>query len=72
MARVPVAAQAEAKDRRRYEVEDAMRTLVRAEQIRKDPKLMDDVRVLATDLKKVAGREPPKKERDKRREIKKR
>lgn len=47
---------------RRYEVEDAMRTLVRAEQIRKDPKLMQDVRVLATDLKKVAGREPMKKE----------
>lgn len=51
---------AEAADRRRYEVEDAMRTLVRAEQVKRDPKLMQDVRTLATDLKKVAGREPPK------------
>lgn len=47
-------------DRRRYEVEDAMRTLVRAEQVKRDPKLMADVRTLASDLKKVAGREPPK------------
>lgn len=50
----------EAKERRRYEVEDAMRTLTRAEQIRREPKLMADVRTLATDLKKIAGREPPK------------
>jgi hypothetical protein len=45
---------------RRYEVEDAMRTLARAEQIRRDAKLMADVRVLATDLKKIAGRAPGK------------
>jgi hypothetical protein len=47
-------------DQRRYEVEDAMRILVRAEQVKRDPKLMADVRTLASDLKKVAGREPPK------------
>ncbi len=41
---------------RRYEIEDAMRTLARAEQIRKDAKLMNDVRTLATDLKKVVQR----------------
>lgn len=57
---------AEGRERHRYEVEDAMRALVRAEQIRKDAKLMADVRVLATDLKKVAGREPAKKETRKR------
>lgn len=51
---------AESADRRRYEVEDAMRTLVRAEQVKRDPKLMADVRTLASDLKKVAGREPSK------------
>lgn len=45
---------------RRYEIEDAMRTLARAEQIRKDAKLMQDVRVLANDLKKIAGRAPAK------------
>ena len=50
-----------AKEQRRYEVEDAMRTLTRAEQIRRDPKLMADVRTLATDLKKVVGRAPTKK-----------
>lgn len=41
-----------------YEVQEAMHVLTRAEQIRKDPKLMADVRALATDLKRIAGRAP--------------
>jgi hypothetical protein len=48
------------KPERRWEVESAMQTLARAEQIRKDPKLMSDVRQLANDLKKVVGRAPAK------------
>ena len=44
------------KEERRYQVEDAMRTLTRAEQIRKDAKLMADVRVHAKDLAKVVAR----------------
>jgi hypothetical protein len=55
-----------AEDRRRqrqYEIDDAMRTLARAEQIKQDAELMGDVRKLATDLKRVAGREPKKPER---------
>lgn len=44
------------KPDRRYEVEDAARTLSRAEAIRRDAKLMKDVRALADDLKRVAGR----------------
>jgi len=50
-----------AKEQRRYEVEDAMRVLTRAEQIRKALKLMQDVRTLASDLKRVVGRSPAKK-----------
>jgi hypothetical protein len=49
------------KPERRWEVESAMQTLARAEQIRKDPKLMADVRTLANDLKKVVGRAPKAK-----------
>jgi hypothetical protein len=55
-----------AEDRRRqrqYEIDDAMRTLARAEQIKQDAELMGDVRKLAADLKRVAGREPKKPER---------
>lgn len=44
------------KPGRRYEVEDAMRTLHRAEQIKRDGKLMSDVRVHAKELTKAAGR----------------
>lgn len=43
---------------RHYQVQDALHTLARAEQIRKDPKLMQDVRTLAADVKKAAGRAP--------------
>jgi hypothetical protein len=49
---------ATARPERRYEVEDAMRTLTRAEEIKRDAKLMKDVRELASDLKRVVGREP--------------
>lgn len=52
---------ASVKPDRRYEVEDALRTLARAEQIKRDDKLMADVRVLTKDLKRVAGREPAKR-----------
>lgn len=58
----------EAKRRRQCEVDDAMRALVRAEQIKKDPKLMADVRMLAADLKRVAGREPMEPKKGVRRE----
>jgi hypothetical protein len=61
--------EAESRERRRYEVEDAVRTLTRAEQIKSDAKLMADVRTLAADLKRVAGREkrePDRKEAPRR------
>lgn len=45
---------------RRWEVEDAVRTLTRAEAIKRDARLMKDVRVLAADVKRIAGRDPPK------------
>ena len=48
------------EERRRWEIEQALQTLSRAEQIKRDPKLMADVRVLAADVKRAAGREPPK------------
>lgn len=48
------------KPERRYEVEDAMRTLHRAEQIKRDAKLLADVRVHAKELAKAAGRAPRK------------
>ncbi|HVX57594.1 MAG TPA: hypothetical protein VHA37_07740 [Candidatus Saccharimonadales bacterium] len=44
-----------------WKVRDAMDTLARAEQIRKDPRLMQDVRTLAKDLGRVVGRAPRKK-----------
>ena len=59
-ARKAVVEVAVIKPERRYEVEDAMRTLHRAEQLRKDAKLMSDVRTHAKELAKVAGREPKK------------
>jgi hypothetical protein len=49
------------KPDRRYEVEDAMRTLTRAEEIKRNPTLMKDVRALASDMKRIVGRESSKK-----------
>jgi hypothetical protein len=60
-ATMPQTSAREQAERRRWEVEDAMRTLARAEQVKRDAKLMADVRTLAADLKRVAGREPAKK-----------
>jgi hypothetical protein len=59
-SRKPTVEVAIVKPERRYEVEDAMRTLHRAEQIRKDPKLMGDVRTHTKELAKSVGREPRK------------
>jgi hypothetical protein len=60
MASTKVSAPAAIGPDRRWEVEDAVRTLTRAETIKRDPKLMKEVRVLAADVKRVAGREPQK------------
>lgn len=54
---MPKPAQPPSEDER-YKVEDAMRTLTRAEQIKADTKLMGKVRVAATEIKRVAGRAP--------------
>lgn len=45
-------------EQRQYTVHDAVRTLARAEQIKKDPKLMADVGVLVGDLKKATRGAP--------------
>ena len=58
---------AEERDRRRYEIEEAARTLTRAEQIKRDDRLMADVRAMATDLKKVAGLAPAEEKKPERR-----
>jgi hypothetical protein len=48
---------------RKYQVEDALRTLQRAEEIKADPKLMADVHAHGHQqiaaIKKVTGRHPP-------------
>lgn len=46
---------------RKYEVQEALHTLARAQQIKSDPKLMNDVRALTNDLKAAVGRGPVKK-----------
>jgi hypothetical protein len=51
------------KRQRQYEIDEAMRVLARAEQIKRDETLMRDVRTLAADLKRVAGREPASKKK---------
>lgn len=61
MAKDKTSSPAMVKPDRRWEIDEAMRTLARAEQIKRDPKLMADVRTLASDLKRIAGREPPKR-----------
>ncbi len=40
---------------RRYEVEDAVRTLSRADQIKRDPKMMADVKRHAATLVKIVA-----------------
>lgn len=42
------------KQERQWEVEDALRTLQRADKIRKDPKLMSDVKKSIDNLQKMA------------------
>lgn len=44
----------------RLEIDDALRTLAWAEEIKKQPKLMEHIRTAAADLKRVAGRAPGK------------
>lgn len=50
------------KEMRRYEVEDGLRTLRRAEEIKSDPKLMKDIKAEATKqvqmMGKIAGGAP--------------
>ncbi len=56
----PVPAQAMVKDHgdheRRYRTQDALRTLTRAEEIRKDKALMRDVKKEAGIISRVVGR----------------
>jgi len=47
-------------DERRWQVEDALRTLQRAEQIKKDGGLMKDVKKAAMDLNKMVFGGTPK------------
>jgi len=42
------------KEERRWQVEDALRTLQRAEEIRKDSKLMNEVKTSINNLQKMA------------------
>lgn len=50
---------AEKAERRKWEIEDALRTVQKAEEIKKDGKLMKEVKSMARDkmkeLKKVSG-----------------
>lgn len=60
MASTKAAEPTQSAEGRRWEVEDAVRTLSRAEQIKSDPKLMKDVRVLAKDLQRVVEKASPR------------
>lgn len=51
------------KRNRQYEVEEAMRVLQRAEQIKSDRGLMSGVKKAAADLQKVVGKATPKKKK---------
>ena len=42
------------KEEQRWQIEDALRTLQRAEEIRKDPKLMNGVKKSISNLQKMA------------------
>lgn len=50
---------AEKAEQRKYEIEDALRTVQRAEEIKKDKSMMKDVKAMArekmSELKKVSG-----------------
>lgn len=56
---------ADKKQQRKWEVDNAMSTLQRAEQIKKDPSMMREVRKAATELSKAVGASkiPPKKKK---------
>lgn len=49
------------KQERQWEIEDALRTLQRAEEIRKNPQLMSGVKQSITNLQKMAFGGPVKK-----------
>jgi hypothetical protein len=49
------------KEEQRWQVEDALRTLQRAEEIRKDSKLMGQVKTSINNLQKMAFGGPVKK-----------
>ena len=56
----------QSKEERRWQVEDALRTLQRADQIRKDPKLMSDVKTSISNLQKMAfGGQTPSRSKKK-------
>lgn len=44
----------------KWEVRDALHTLARASEIKSNPKLMQEVRTMAKDISKAAGRAAPK------------
>ncbi len=55
----------QSKEERRWQVEDALRTLQRAEEIRKDGKLMGEVKTSINNLQKMAfgGSRPSSKKK---------
>lgn len=70
MAKMVTSTPAPTKEQRRYEVEDAMRVIARAEELKKDERLMREVRDHHASVKKALGREPRKEPERKRPERK--
>lgn len=51
------------KQERQWQVQDAMTTIQRAEQLKKDKPLMQEVKKCAADLQKAVGRAPTPRKR---------